>query len=729
MKHSLFFLAMCLMCCACSSDENIGGTSAVKNISATLEPMTFDGLTRTSHTVSDTQGFLSEWAEGDILGIYPVGGDQVAFPISAGAGTSTAKFDGGSWALRPAVKYSAYYPFSKDNYMISQTEIPVNYEGQSQNGNASTAHLGNYYYVAAAAAEPTSTGSVNLAMKHMGSLLNLILTMPVAASYSNVVVETETEGEFFPTTGTIDLTSAAPAITPKTYAHSIHLGLTNVSTAAANQTISLLMMMAPANMQDKDLLVTVTDTEGKTYQFKGAGKTYLAAKAYRLTLTEVIGGTGANLTPDGWDDSDANMHNGHEYVDLGLPSGTLWATCNVGATKPEDPGLRFAWGETSSKDNFTLNNYAFWNGSSTSISENGYGATKYNSTDGLQELALSDDAAYMNWGNSWITPSKEECDELRTKCTWTQGTLNDVDVWIATGPNGKSIYFALAPYSGSNPNVHAMWNRTLHNDKGLVYKYYFSSFDGHYYTSTKRYEGNYIRPVVRKQDPFNGHEYVDLGIKDEQGRTIYWATCNVGANSPEEYGDYFAWGETIPYYTEGHSQDSPCKSWRSIDGRTITGYDWASYKYCNGEYNKLTKYCSDASSGHNGYLDNNLVLAPEDDAATVNWGGNWHTPTMPELETLRTMCTWSWTAHNGVEGCEVVGPNGKSIFLPASGSRFSYLLQADGTRGYYWSSSLSTNDDSSHAFCLCFNTSTDLIWGRNGRNEGRSVRPVCIFSK
>lgn len=451
------------MCCACSSDENIGGTSAVKNISATLEPMTFDGQTRTSHTVSDTQGFLSEWAEGDILGIYPVGGDQVAFPISAGAGTSTAKFDGGSWALRPAVKYSAYYPFSKDNYMISQTEIPVNYVGQSQNGNASTAHLGNYYYVAAAATEPTSTGSVNLAMKHMGSLLNLILTMPVATSYTDVVVETEVEGDYFPTTGTIDLTAATPAITPKTYAHSIHLGLSNVSTASANQTISLLMMMVPANMQDKDLLVTVTDADGKTYQFKGTGKTYSAARAYRLTLTEVIGGTGANLTPDGWDDSNANMHNGHEYVDLGLPSGLKWATCNMGATTPEDYGDFFAWGETEpyyteghaqdkpcsnwkvGKSGYYWSNYKWCNGSYNSLTKY-CDSSDYGTVDNKTVLETKDDAANQNWGGSWRMPTQDEFQELKNNCTWVWITQNKTKGYKVTGTNGNWIFLPAAGY-------------------------------------------------------------------------------------------------------------------------------------------------------------------------------------------------------------------------------------------------------------------------------------------
>lgn len=140
---------------------------------------------------------------------------------------------------------------------------------------------------------------------------------------------------------------------------------------------------------------------------------------------------------------------------------------------------------------------------------------------------------------------------------------------------------------------------------------------------------------------------VDLGLPSG----IRWASCNIGATTPEGYGYYFAWGET----------DSK------------KDYSWATYKYANvGEFYhyKFTKYCTDASSGDNGFIDNKTVLEPEDDAATANWGDVWRMPTDAEWTELREQCTWTWTAQNGMNGYQVASKtNGNSIFLPAAGFR------------------------------------------------------------
>ncbi|MBR5532185.1 MAG: T9SS C-terminal target domain-containing protein, partial [Bacteroidales bacterium] len=130
------------------------------------------------------------------------------------------------------------------------------------------------------------------------------------------------------------------------------------------------------------------------------------------------------------------------------------------------------------------------------------------------------------------------------------------------------------------------------------------------------------------------NEYVDLGLPSG----IKWATCNVGANSPEDYGDYFAWGETEP------------KDY----------YDWSTYKYCNGSYDIMTKYFTDSDYGT---VDNKTTLELTDDAAHVNWGGNWRMPTKAEQDELRNTdnCTWEWTTLNGVEGYKVISKkNGNS---------------------------------------------------------------------
>lgn len=204
-------------------------------------------------------------------------------------------------------------------------------------------------------------------------------------------------------------------------------------------------------------------------------------------------------------------------------------------------------------------------------------------------------------------------------------------------------------------------------------------------------------PTNPENPDYNGHEYVDLGLPSG----LKWATCNVGATTPEEYGDYFAWGEVEPKET----------------------YSWSTYKYCNGSYYSMTKYCNKSSYGKDGFTDNKTVLDPEDDAATANWGGAWRMPTKAEQDELRENCTWTWTIQNGVKGYKVVGPNGNSIFFPAAGSMFEGTLGNAGSYGYYWSSSL-YSDYPSDAYDVSF-YSDRVYWGSYGRLYGRSVRPVC----
>lgn len=169
---------------------------------------------------------------------------------------------------------------------------------------------------------------------------------------------------------------------------------------------------------------------------------------------------------------------------------------------------------------------------------------------------------------------------------------------------------------------------------------------------------------------------VDLGLPSG----LKWAECNLGAEKPEDYGDYYAWGEVEPYYS---SQDP--LTWK--EGKS-GGYCWPSYKWCNGDASALTKYNTDSSRGS---VDNKTVLDPEDDAAHVILGGKWRMPTDAEWTELRTECTWTWTTQNGVNGRLVTGKNGNSIFLPAAGYRHNANLGYAGSIGNYWSSSLDTD--------------------------------------
>ena len=195
---------------------------------------------------------------------------------------------------------------------------------------------------------------------------------------------------------------------------------------------------------------------------------------------------------------------------------------------------------------------------------------------------------------------------------------------------------------------------------------------------------------------YNGHAYVDLGL------SVKWATCNVGATKPEEYGNYYAWGETTPKTT----------------------YSWSTYKWCNGSSTTMTKYCTDSDYGT---VDNKTVLDKEDDAAAVNMGGSWRMPTKAEQDELQTKCTWTWTYDyngTGVAGRIVTSKtNGNSIFLPAAGYRGNSGLKYVGSDGNYWSSSLSTGY--SYNACSLYFYSDGVYWSNDGRCYGRSVRGVC----
>ena len=189
---------------------------------------------------------------------------------------------------------------------------------------------------------------------------------------------------------------------------------------------------------------------------------------------------------------------------------------------------------------------------------------------------------------------------------------------------------------------------------------------------------------------------VDLGL------SVRWASMNVGATTPEEYGDYFAWGETTSKET----------------------YNWSTYKYCNGSYSTITKYNTLSSSGT---VDNKIVLEAADDAAAVNWGGSWRMPTHAELTELQTECTWTWTGQNGVLGYKVTSKtNGNSIFLPAAGYREDSSLDYAGAYGFYWSSAVSVASYSRQAFDVAFYYN-NVYSGSGDRSRGQSVRPVCPY--
>lgn len=213
----------------------------------------------------------------------------------------------------------------------------------------------------------------------------------------------------------------------------------------------------------------------------------------------------------------------------------------------------------------------------------------------------------------------------------------------------------------------------------------------------------------------NGYKWVDLGLPSG----TRWATCNIGAEKPQDYGNYYAWGEVIQ------------KSF----------YSWSTYKY-GSDYDQLTKYCNKSEYGVN---DNKTVLELEDDAAYMNWGGKWRMPTDEQQTELRKQCYWVWTeSYNGVKGYIVYkaktssdkgvyvyeGENQSSytisdvhIFLPAAGHRDSYGFDGAGFGGSYWSSSLSVSRPG--RACIVSLEPTSVVGSYStSRSNGSSVRAV-----
>ena len=504
--------------------------------------------------------------------------------------------------------------------------------------------------------------------------------------------------------------------------------------------------------------------------------------------------------------------NGHSYVDLGLPSGARWATMNVGASRPEEFGDYYAWGETQP---YYERGYALWDNpvwrtgkgkgydwpSYRWCDGTEYYITKYNSfrdgiIDNKRVLDPEDDAATANWGLYWRMPTEEEIIELVLQCDWTKTKQSGVDGWLATSKNGKtSLFFPSAgkyndvtrssgcyywtssrsytaavclsdaydiyPDTGSRVYgfpVHPVYGKfvpvlevtidpaSLQLSAGATSKLkanilpsnatapgiYWKSSDQD--VATVDYEGNVTAvkdgvavitawstnglsatcTVTVGQGPAAVEpEYVDLGL------SVKWATFNVGATKPEEPGDYFAWGETEPYYEPGTAMNPVWKKGKEA------GYDSPSYKWSNASGQSIYKYLSNSIYGSQyGTVDHKVNLELEDDAAAVNLGGDWRMPTYSEVYELLDNCSRKHIQSNGVDGVlftsKVSGYTDKSIFLPWSGY-FEYRDYIDKRPQdiTVWSSFLQENCRCAYGFELGTNG-----WFWELRTTGHSIRPV-----
>lgn len=405
----------------------------------------------------------------------------------------------------------------------------------------------------------------------------------------------------------------------------------------------------------------------------------------------------------------------HEWVDLGLPSGLLWATCNVGALTPGDYGDYFAWGETSPKLNYTWKTHRWCDGSETSL-------TKYKSSSGngtsFTLLDLSDDAAHHNWGSPWRMPTKQEFEELMANCTQTWTTQDgNLGCRLTSKINNKSIFLPAGGTCEDKERYHLhtngeYWtsNIDINNPDRAWFFNVFS--EGSILVRSMLHYGSSIRPVRAKVDREHqneisneyhqndiltgtlvGHDWVDLGLPSG----LKWATCNVGAAVPEDCGDYFAWGETT----------------------TKSLYAWKTYKWGDILTSVLRKYNTKSKLGT---VDNKIVLDSYDDAAQQNWGSTWRMPTSKEFDELKANCIEEWAIQNGQKGLRFTSKiNGNTVFFPAAGEIVT-TAEEIGRYGVYWSSSLS-KENPERAESLIFSSASSEVEDGN-RFPGNSIRPV-----
>ena len=341
------------------------------------------------------------------------------------------------------------------------------------------------------------------------------------------------------------------------------------------------------------------------------------------------------------------------YVDLGLPSGNLWAECNLGASSPEAYGDYYAWGEVEPKQEYTYPNHKWYKEGAPSL-----GFTKYNNEDGKLTLEDEDDAVIQKLGNGWRTPTLADFRELTNQklTTIKKTTLNGVAGYqITSKKNKKSIFIPCAGFKQDKPQTREISSSEevaicMTNLRCIDYKVFnawsFAFQDDRIARYGKRRpDGISVRPVKGPGVPVPNN-CVDLGL--DSG--LLWAKCNMGTTDPTQPGDYYAWGETSTkkkYYSDNYKH-----------------YKTDEYGYIK----KILKYNEE---------DSKEVLELEDDAANAYLGAGYRIPTKEDWEELLEDCKWEAVTTTlpeivdpsqtkAIARWKVTGPNGNSIVLPTT---------------------------------------------------------------
>ena len=671
-----------------------------------------DTLTATKATFEGTS-FL--WSLGDKIGIVPTSGAQIYFSVEDGAGTDSASFDGGDWAMKSTGTFYAYYPLYPDIF-LTKDHVSVSYTGQTQNGNNNNLHTGGYWTLYTEGTKAVGN-ALNFSFNHLTSFFKTYVTVP-AGTYTKITFSAPSKA--FIKEGYFDLGTQTPTIVGTEFTDKLSLDLQNV-TFTADTELTGYLVVAPVDIAGIPITVTVyKDGEAayeyiltkanpmvaaKTYAFRATSLTQVASTVSQANAQFAAGATTVTIIDPLTEDASIVLPSTSEAVSISLPTTASTSTLTVSypqnataypstvsITGPEGSNLNIqAPNSTVTVNGVSYEHVTSRTAANTCIIPAGVnvnvlkviqGGVQVFGTVSQIDLSEQEDDAIINVSGT-VSSLLGEDDNEYTPVTGV--SLNQSSINLNVGDT-ETLTASVAPV-GAYPNV--VWSSS---DEAVA----TVSANG---VVTAVAKGSAIITAKTISEGFTAictitvdRQYVDLALPSG----IMWATCNMGADNPEDAGSFFAWGET----------------------ESKTEFSWSTYNYCNGSETAITKYCIIST---NGTVDNKTSLDSEDDVAHVCWGGNWRMPTKDEFSELIENCTWTWTTLNGKSGYRVTGPNNNSIFLPTSGYKDGTTLKGS-TSGYFWTSSLYM-DKSSHGKRLSFNSNATNN-GQAGRYYGFPVRPV-----
>lgn len=671
---------------------------------------------------SDTKTTLGEgrsvvWSAEDCIAVFEgIGIGQAYMIIDSYVGKSSGEFaeiensvtEGPNGQIVGTI---AVYPFSSDLSVAASNE---GYEITGLTFPSEQKYVaGSFSDDAFPMAALAQSGSRDLSFKNIGGILKLSLIGNHSVSKITI---TGNSGEKLSGSTTVTLGSnGIPTVRMADDASETVTLLCDEAVQLSENTATEFYISIPPTKFEDGFTVTATATDSKTY-------TVATAKPNNVSRSGILAMPETNM------EESEQEEVVERWVDLGLPSGILWAAYNVGATSPEEYGGYYAWGETEEKSSYTNENYKFYNSSTGEYDRIG-----------LEISGTSYDVANVKWGEGARMPSRTDLQELVSNCTFVYGTYNGVTGNYVTGPNGKSIFL---PFSGrkcssgliNEESYGFFWSGT---ESGLPYT--LLCFENYgLCDNCNRCDGHSVRPVkldlaIVIPPEFYVGEYIDeYGINNGSGVKIgetVWAPVNCGYHKTDfPYGKLYQWGRKYGQGYSGELCDEYHMNIGNISDANLPTFADGGVTETGGNHkdnaNIFYTIPSDWVSPRNDKLWN---TGTDDEPIKTNYDPcpeGWRVPTGNELNELYQNYS-SWTKENGQTGYWFSGTNSYSakvpqIFLPAAGRRYfkDGVASSRGSMGYYWSSK--TYDI--YAYFLFFSARPDIM--NDYRGSGYSVRCV-----